>query len=53
MEVKIRNAGIGFCETSLEAEGLSGRTAHSVFLEVILNPFQGPAFVLVERVEKS
>lgn len=53
MEVEIRNAGIRFPETGLEAESLSGRTVNSIFVEVILNPFQGPAFVLVERVEEG
>ena len=53
MEVETRNTGIGFREKSLEAESLWGRTVSSVFVEVILDPFQEPAFVLVERVEKG
>ena len=53
MEVEIRNAGIRVRETSLEAESLSRRTVSSVFVEVVLNPFQGPSLVLVEGVEKG
>lgn len=53
MEVEIRNAEIRFCETSSGAEGLPGGTVSSVFVEVVLNPFQGPSLDLVERVEKG
>lgn len=53
VEVEVRNAGIRFHETRLEAESLSRRTVSSVSVEVILNPFQGPPLVLVERVEKG
>lgn len=37
----------------MEAENLSCRTVSSIFVEVILNLFQGLALVLVERVGKG
>lgn len=47
--IEMRNPGIRFRETSLEAESPSGRTVSSVFVEVMLKPLQGPALVFVEK----
>lgn len=48
MEIEIRNTGIRFDETGLEAESLSHRTASSRCVQVVLDPLQGFSVVLVE-----